>query len=243
MWSASQQNNWHGGQILIYSICDIGLKRATNEDCIYTSPKLIAVADGMGGHKAGEIASKMACDELKKHENIKLSIGAIRKVFDSVNTAIYNAQRNDEALANMGTTLTAMWIDKKHVWIGHVGDSRAYRLRKDTMERLTNDHSFVGNLLQYNIITEEQARVHHLRNQIDRAMGIDSSIICDVIKTDIQPGDVFLLCSDGLSSMVPLEDIKEVLIRNNDEPAIALKDLAIHNGGADNISAIVYKED
>lgn len=228
---------------MIYSICDIGLKRATNEDCIYTSPVLLAVADGMGGHNAGEIASSIACDEIKKQENVKHSITNIRKVFDKINTAIFEAQKDNESYAHMGTTLTAMWIDKKSVWIGHVGDSRVYRLRNNKISRLTNDHSYVGNLLRYNIITEEEARVHHLRNQIDRAMGVGPKVACDVFKVDKDKDDIFLICSDGLSSVVPLEEIKEILQSEAEDPAFALKELAIKHGGNDNISIIVYKED
>lgn len=228
---------------MIYSVCDIGLRRDSNEDNIYTSPRLIAVADGMGGHNAGEVASRLACDEIKKYENIRLSSTNIRHAFDDINIAIYHAQINNSSLSNMGTTLTAMWMTKKNAWIGHVGDSRVYRLRDGELQRLTNDHSFVGNLLRYNIITEEEARVHHMRNQIDRAMGLNSSISCDVFKTDKHLGDVYLLCSDGLSSMVSLEDMRSVLEGEQDDPAIALKDLALKAGGCDNISVIVYKED
>lgn len=227
---------------MIYSVCDKGIKRDINQDCIYTSEKLLVVADGLGGHNAGEVASNMACIEIQKYEDIKLNDASIRKAFDDINTKIYNAQLEDEKLHFMGTTLTAIWLKKREVWIGHIGDSRAYRLRDGEFQRLTQDHSYVGNLLSLNIITEEEARVHKYRNQIDRAIGIQKDIICDVIHTDIKKGDIFLLCSDGLTSMVPANEIRDVLMNNCDNPSQELVNLANHHGGLDNISAIVYKE-
>lgn len=226
---------------MIYSACNIGLKRTINQDSIYTSDKLIAVADGMGGHSAGEIASRMACEAIQRFENIRPNIKNIHNAFDSINDIIYQAQCASYELHTMGTTLTAMWIGKKTAWIGHVGDSRAYVLRHEQLTRLTHDHSYVGNLLSLGIITEEEARVHRFRNQIDRAIGIESSVISDVVKHDIRKNDIFMLCSDGLSSMVTADDICKILI-NSCDPANELVDMANANGGADNISAIVYKE-
>src|SRR3954447_5022066 len=217
-----------------------GQVREGNEDSYLVDRRLdlFAVADGMGGHRAGEIASATALDGLK------LAVTEGNPVADAVgraNTAVWDKAAADTELAGMGTTLTAAIFDAGTLTIAHVGDSRAYLLRGDQLERLTTDHSLVEELIRDGKLTEEQAAVHPQRSIITRALGVDSSVEVDVYSLVLESGDRVILCSDGLTSMVRPAGIAELLRAETDPTAAAnaLVDAANAAGGEDNITVVV----
>jgi len=219
---------------------DTGQVRDGNEDSYLVDRRLdlFAVADGMGGHRAGEIASATALDGLR------LAVDEGTPVADAVgraNTAVWDKAAGDTELAGMGTTLTAAIFDDGTLTIAHVGDSRAYLLRGDRLERLTTDHSLVEELIRDGRLTEEQAAVHPQRSIITRALGVDSSVEVDVYSLVLQGGDRVILCSDGLTSMVRPAAIGEILREHADPTAAAnaLVDAANAAGGEDNITVVV----
>jgi protein phosphatase len=219
---------------------DTGQVREGNEDSYLVDRRLelFAVADGMGGHRAGEIASATALEGLRE---------AVREgtpVADAVgraNTAVWDKAAADTELAGMGTTLTAAIVDGGTLTIAHVGDSRAYLLRGDRIERLTTDHSLVEELIRDGRLTEDQAAVHPQRSIITRALGVDSSVEVDVYSLVLEGGDRVILCSDGLTSMVRAAGIAEILRAEADPTAAAnaLVDAANAAGGDDNITVVV----
>ncbi len=219
---------------------DTGQVRDGNEDSYLVDRQLelFAVADGMGGHRAGEVASETAL------AGFRAAIAEGVEVADAVgraNTAVWDKAAGDTNLAGMGTTLTAARFDGATLTIGHVGDSRAYLLREDRIDRLTMDHSLVEELIREGKITEEQAAVHPQRSIITRALGVDSSVDVDVYSVVLQPDDRVILCSDGLTSMVRPAAIAEI-VRNESDPtaaANALVDAANTAGGDDNITVVV----
>ncbi len=219
---------------------DTGQVREGNEDSYLVDRRLdlFAVADGMGGHRAGEIASATALDGLR------LAVDEGTTVADAVgraNTAVWDKAAGDTELAGMGTTLTAAVFDDGTLTIAHVGDSRAYLLRGDRLERLTTDHSLVEELIRDGKLTEEQAAVHPQRSIITRALGVDSSVEVDVYSLVLQGGDRVILCSDGLTSMVRPAAIGTILREHPDPTAAAnaLVDAANAAGGEDNITVVV----
>jgi protein phosphatase len=219
---------------------DTGQVRDGNEDSYLVDRRLelFAVADGMGGHRAGEIASATALDGLK------LAVTEGTPVADAVgraNTAVWDKAAGDTELAGMGTTLTAAIFDEGTLTIAHVGDSRAYLLRGEQLERLTTDHSLVEELIRDGKLTEEQAAVHPQRSIITRALGVDSSVEVDVYSLVLEGGDRVILCSDGLTSMVRPAGIAEILRAEPDPTAAAnaLVDAANAAGGEDNITVVV----
>lgn len=219
---------------------DTGMVREGNEDSYLVDRQLdlFAVADGMGGHRAGEVASAVALGGLRA------AVGDGASVADAVgraNTAVWDRASDDTDLAGMGTTLTAATFDGTTLTIGHVGDSRAYLFRNGTLEQLTVDHSLVAELIRDGRISEEQAAVHPQRSIITRALGVDSSVEVDVYSLVLHPADRVMLCSDGLTSMVRTPRITEILAAE-DEPtgaANALVDAANAAGGEDNITVVV----
>jgi protein phosphatase len=219
---------------------DTGQVREGNEDSYLVDRRLdlFAVADGMGGHRAGEIASATALDGLRT------AVDEGTPVADAVgraNTAVWDKAAGDTDLAGMGTTLTAAIFDDGTLTIAHVGDSRAYLMRDDRLERLTTDHSLVEELIRDGKLTEEQAAVHPQRSIITRALGVDSSVDVDVYSLVLQGGDRVILCSDGLTSMVRTAGIAEIL-RAEPDPTVAanaLVDAANAAGGEDNITVVV----
>jgi protein phosphatase len=221
---------------------DTGQVRDGNEDSYLVDRRLelFAVADGMGGHRAGEIASATALDGLK------LAVTEGTPVADAVgraNTAVWDKAAGDTELAGMGTTLTAAIFDEGTLTIAHVGDSRAYLLRGEQLERLTTDHSLVEELIRDGKLTEEQAAVHPQRSIITRALGVDSSVEVDVYSLVLEGGDRVILCSDGLTSMVRPAGIAEILRAEPDPTAAAnaLVDAANAAGGEDNITAVALR--
>ncbi len=218
---------------------DAGCQRQRNEDNFWMSPdqRVFAVADGMGGHAAGEVASNVALDTIRA----SLQAGAsIDSAINLANTAVREHAASNPDLSGMGTTLTLLSIVGLPT-IGHVGDSRAYRLRAGTLDMLTDDHSLVAELMRAGRLTPEQAATHPRRSIITRALGADESINVDLVPVDIQEGDRLLLCSDGLPTMVSAEAIASVLGEPTDvtEVAQSLIHFANTAGGDDNITVIV----
>lgn len=224
---------------------DIGRIRRQNEDAAWFDEKraVYAVADGMGGHLAGEVASRMAIDAVRDmaEKNREASIEALKKMVDAAHEAIACHARENESCSGMGTTLTVLWRGGSYVYIAHVGDSRIYRFRDGRLERITQDHSLVEELVRQGIITPEQARVHPRRNIITRALGTDGEHQPDLLVTDIKKGDLFLLCTDGLNGMIQDAEIEKTLRENPLEGAAdRLIAQALDAGGRDNVTLVLY---
>lgn len=226
--------------MLVAARTDVGRVRDGNEDAYLVDPEtdLLAVADGMGGHQAGEVASATAVEALQAGVREGRSVG---DAVGEANAAVYARASADSELRGMGTTLTAAVLDDDTLLIGHVGDSRAYLLRDGELRQLTDDHSVVAELVAAGELTEAEAEVDPRRAMITRALGIDPTVTVDVLRVRVAFGDRILLCSDGLTTMVNDDAIAAVL---RDEPdcdraAAALVDAANAAGGADNITVIV----
>jgi serine/threonine protein phosphatase PrpC len=230
-------------KLLAGSATDVGRVREGNEDAVRVDLRLhlFAVADGMGGHRAGEVASATALEALRA----AVAAGRpISEAIESANAAVFAKAHDDENLRGMGTTLTAaVAIDGSSILIGHVGDSRAYRLHGDELEQITEDHSLVEELVREGRLTEEQAAVHPQRSIITRALGVDEDVQVDVYTLQLDPGDRVLICSDGLTTMVRAVDIARILRREHDPQRAAemLVDAANAAGGEDNVSAVVLE--
>ncbi|MGH2981042.1 MAG: Stp1/IreP family PP2C-type Ser/Thr phosphatase [Solirubrobacterales bacterium] len=223
---------------------DTGRQRRANEDAYYVRAPVFVVADGMGGAQAGEVASRIAAEAFDGElppgpEN------ALRSAFESANREIHEHAARDEARAGMGTTLTAAIVDAEHetVSIGHVGDSRAYRLRDSELERLTQDHSLVEELRRKGQLTDAQAEEHPQRSIITRALGPEAEVEPDVGTFQARAGDLYLICSDGLTTMIGEQRITEVLGHAEDLDAAVrtLVEEANRAGGRDNITAVVFR--
>lgn len=217
---------------------EIGLVRQVNEDSKLTEPPLFAVADGMGGHASGDVASALAVEVLKA-ELIKSD--SISDAVHNANRAIFQKAAVDPDLTGMGTTLTAMWADDTSAQIAHVGDSRAYLLRDGQLSRLTQDHTVVNRLVQQGRIMPEDADRHPQRSYLERALGVDPEVEVDVHVLDMSPGDRVLLCSDGLFGMVDDDLIQNVLEQESSPQRAAerLCEEAVHAGGNDNVTTVV----
>ena len=223
----------------------------TEDDCI----GIFALADGMGGHKKGEVASKIAVDSIIDFlkENILKSCGikmdylddVIKQGYNYANQKIFDKVSEDSSCEGMGTTLVVAVIYKDDMIMANVGDSRGYLLHNDEFRRITRDHSVVEELVNANLITEEEARVHPRRNQITRAMGAEEIIIVDIFREKIEKGDMILLATDGLTGCVGDEDIKNIIKQDKDIKEICedLINQANDNSGKDNISVILSKID
>lgn len=224
---------------------DTGMVRQQNEDSFLAEETLFVVADGMGGHNAGEVASALAVTTLKAGARSGIDSDEVfRELVQQANTAIYTASLDDSTQSGMGTTLTAMSIvagEEPRVLITNVGDSRAYLWRNKALTRLTVDHSYVQELVNEGIITPEEARVHPRRNIVTRALGIDRQVAVDVFSYLVRTGDRIVLCSDGLVDEVSDADIAVVLSQHTDpqETAEALVMVANANGGRDNTTVVV----
>ena len=223
----------------------------TEDDCI----GIFALADGMGGHKKGEVASKIAVDSIIDFlkENILKSCGikmdylddVIKQGYNYANQKIFDKVSEDSSCEGMGTTLVVAVIYKDDMIMANVGDSRGYLLHNDEFRRITRDHSVVEELVNANLITEEEARVHPRRNQITRAIGAEEIIIVDIFREKVEKGDMILLATDGLTGCVGDEDIKNIIKQDKDIKEICedLINQANDNSGKDNISVILSKID
>lgn len=248
-----------GDTMIIGAVSDIGLRRDNNQDCMFTSSEdkmpLFIVADGMGGHQAGDIASTMAVNGiidyfnekqefLNSEDNIKQ---IIKEAISNVNEMIYKKSLEIPEFAGMGTTVTLAYIYNSNIYIGHVGDSRAYIIRNKTITQLTEDHSLMNELIKCGTITPDEALTHPQRNMITRAAGTSYSIKMDYFTVNYEYDDVLILCSDGLTNMVDESLILEEILNSKDNDMNrALSNLvnkAKENGGKDNITVIGIKFD
>jgi serine/threonine protein phosphatase PrpC len=224
---------------------DTGRQRSENEDSVFVRAPIFVVADGMGGAQAGEVASKAAADAFDRDLPATPPEHFLRETIEAANRRIHDLARADVSRAGMGTTITAAIVDagKEEVAIGHVGDSRAYRLRRGKLERLTRDHSLVEEMRRKGQITDAQAEEHPQRSIITRALGPEPQVEVDVQTVAAAPGDVFLLCSDGLTTMVDEERIAAVLSATPSmrEAVRTLIDEANAAGGRDNITALAFR--
>src|SRR3954469_2390674 len=226
------------------SLSDVGRQRQGNEDSFLQQEHLFAVADGMGGARAGEVASKMAVDKLGESGPFDGSPEKhLAEVTREANREIYRMAQSDSALAGMGTTLTAALVTGREVVIGHVGDSRVYRFRDGELERLTQDHSLVEEFVRQGKLTPEEAENHPQRSIITRALGPEPEVEVETYTHAGRAGDVYLLCSDGLTGMVPEPRIAEILAESGtlDEAVHRLIEEANENGGKDNITAVLFR--
>ena len=224
---------------------DVGMVRQQNEDSFLAEETLFVVADGMGGHNAGEVASALAVTTLKAGARLGIDDAEVfRELVQQANSAIYTASLDDSTQSGMGTTVTALSIvegEEPRVLVANVGDSRAYLWRSGALSRLSVDHSYVQELVNEGIITPEAARVHPRRNIVTRALGIDRSVNVDVFTHFVRTGDRIVLCSDGLVDEVADTEIAKVLGQHSDpqETAEALVMVANTNGGRDNTTVVV----
>jgi PPM family protein phosphatase len=223
---------------------DTGRKRRHNEDSYVLEPPLFAVADGMGGAQAGEIASRLAADTVRGESGDGDMLERVTSLVQAANRRVYERSRDDTAVSGMGTTMTLALLDDGIVTIGHVGDSRAYLIRDGELRQLTNDHSLVAELQRSGKLTAEEAEHHPQRSVITRALGTDPDVDVDTYTVEPQPGDVFLLCSDGLTSMVGDAAILDIVERHRDDldaAAGALIASANQGGGEDNITVVCFE--
>jgi serine/threonine protein phosphatase PrpC len=232
-----------------------GRVRAENEDCVVTRSELglAVLADGMGGHQAGEVASRMAVDLIAAYL-AQAGLATAQKTADrstdiadairKANAAIYEAAQTRPDYKGMGSTVVVVVFSGDKLCIGHVGDSRLYRLRAGTIEQLTKDHSVVQELVNRGLFTPEEARQSLAKNLVTRALGVDPTIEAETAAASVQPDDLYLLCSDGLTDVVTDEQITEILRRDGndlDTAARLLIDRANEQGGPDNISVILVR--
>jgi protein phosphatase len=224
---------------------DPGRKRRQNEDAFVARPPLFAIADGMGGARAGEIASALAAGALNESETRSGGEDRVVALVQEANRRVHERASNDPATSGMGTTMTVALVEPSgEITFGHGGDSRAYVLRGDTLEQLTDDHSLVAELVRRGELSASDAEVHPQRSVITRALGTDPDVDVDTFTIHPEAGDIYLLCSDGLSDMVAGEGIEEVLLANRgdlDGTARALVRAANRGGGDDNITAVLFE--
>lgn len=231
---------------------DIGKVRPINEDAFYLphgGERFCAVADGMGGHNAGEVASAMAVQIFSEALRMEAVPDgrAMGRAVERANALVYERSMQADQFSGMGTTFTALSFVAERAHIAHVGDSRAYLLRNGTIMRLTVDHTLVEEMVMKGLITPREAKYHPKRNYITRALGTAEEVEVDLIQIELKAGDVFFLCSDGLSNHVEEKHILEISQRSASwqEKADAAVDAALEAGGSDNITALfaVYEEE
>lgn len=241
--------------MIISTLTDRGLVRKHNEDYYYAGDSwdvpLFIVADGMGGHKAGDVASKMAVDIIKdviltNKSNLNsedMVISTIKGAIKKANEEIYLKSLSRKECAGMGTTVTLAYILERNIYIGHVGDSRAYLIETDKINQLTEDHSLINELVKNGSITLEEGKDHPQKNIITRAVGTSKLIYSDTYKIGYKSGDILLLCSDGLSNMVEDKEIFEIIkdAKNVKDACEGLIVKAKENGGLDNVTVIMIK--
>jgi PPM family protein phosphatase len=226
------------------SATDVGRQRTTNEDSHFRSSPVFAVADGMGGAQAGEVASQRAVEQFKaERDSSKSPEEQLEWVAQTANAEIHRMANEDESRAGMGTTFTAVMVTGKELAVGHVGDSRLYRLRDDKLERLTHDHSLVEEFVRQGKLTQEEAEVHPQRSIITRALGPEAEVEVETFTYPGQADDVYLLCSDGLTGMISEEAVAEILRnrRSLDDAADQLIAAANEGGGKDNITVVLFR--
>jgi serine/threonine protein phosphatase PrpC len=226
---------------------DVGLVREGNEDSLLIEEPLFVVADGMGGHLAGDVASSTAVGVIadRWHETNMSDEDGLRAVVREANAAIWEKSQADPSLRGMGTTCTLVRVDDSQARLAHVGDSRAYLFRDGELSQLTEDHTMVGRMVREGRLSIEEAEHHPQRNIITRALGVDTEVDVDTFSFDLVAGDRILICSDGLTSMVSSQPISEILANepNPQRAAEKLVQLAIDNGGEDNVTVVLLDID
>ncbi len=228
----------------VAAVTDPGRRRRRNEDSYVIEPPLFAIADGMGGAQAGEVASRLATVALKESGTEASGEERIFDLIQEANRRVYDRSSTDPNTSGMGTTITVALVENERVAFGHVGDSRAYLIREATMEQLTEDHSLVNELLKTGRLSREEAESHPQRSVITRALGTDPDVDVDTFTIAAREGDLFLLCSDGLTDMVSEDSILSVVERNRDDIDDALRALvraANKAGGEDNITVVAFE--
>jgi protein phosphatase len=224
---------------------DTGRRRRRNEDALVCEPPLFAVADGMGGAQAGEVASQLAAESVREQGQDGLAAPEqVTELIRAANRRVYAYSSENPAARGMGTTITVAMVEDNTVVIGHVGDSRAYLLRDDKLTQLTQDHSLVAELIRSGRLSPEEAETHPQRSVITRALGTDPEVEIDLFSLSAKNDDVFLLCSDGLTSMVADEEIERFLVDSRDDLDVATRELieaANQAGGEDNISVVLFE--
>ena len=250
-------------KITYKAVSDVGRKRKGNEDSLFVNPEqhLFVVADGMGGHAAGEIASKVAVDSINEFvcltggdeeitwpfgldETISYDGNRLKTAVRFANKKVLEATKEKSEYEGMATTVCAVLVDDQVANLAHVGDSRVYLFREGELSQLTSDHSWVNEQIQSGVISAEQARTHPLRNVVTRALGGKADLQVDMQTHDFETGDVLLLCSDGLTTMIPDDDIARLMREGaGDIEATAqeLVDAANAKGGEDNITVVLLQ--
>ncbi len=235
-------NSWY--------LTDKGLRRDSNQDSCLVNKDigLFIVADGMGGHSGGEVASSMAVEIV---EEVVLRPGAIKKsprelmlqCYEEASSRIFDKAANERPeLAGMGTTMVASYLRGKHLYVGNVGDSRCYLFKKPDMWQITEDHSLINEQLRAGVMSEEQVHQFVGRNVITRSVGYEREVYPDIIEREVSDGEIFLMCSDGLSGLVSDEKICEILNQNTPDKAVkACVEQALANGGDDNVTVLLLQ--
>ncbi|MBQ0028478.1 MAG: Stp1/IreP family PP2C-type Ser/Thr phosphatase [Lachnospiraceae bacterium] len=234
-----------------FSITDIGRKRKLNQDYVYTSetpvgalPNLFVVADGMGGHKAGDYASRCTIETMVEYAENADDTGIVAVLEQAIlkaNEVVIEKAESDEALNGMGTTVVAACIDGDEMCVANVGDSRLYVVSNREITQITRDHSLVEEMVRMGGLKREQARTHPDKNIITRAIGAQQNLEIDFFKVKLDPDDLVLMCSDGLTNMLEDEEIRMILQGQRDlvEKAECLVNAANNNGGKDNITVVL----
>jgi PPM family protein phosphatase len=236
---------------------DVGMRREHNEDwfLVNESLGLYVVCDGMGGHAGGETASRVACEAIEREMKDSHGVvgddsadrerlaGMLRQAVQGACAAVYQTSLTDPELQGMGTTLVALLVDGDGGVVAHVGDSRVYHVRKGDVTQLTEDHSLVNEQVRAGLMSPEEARYSRLKNIITRSVGFEEEVAVDLAPVQTEPGDVFVLCSDGLSNLVDGDEIGGVVLHSESPEATCaeLVDLANDRGGDDNITVVVVE--
>lgn len=236
-----------------FSVTDIGLKRAINQDYVFCEenaigslPNLFIVADGMGGHNAGDMASRICvktlCDSIRNSE-LRTPVSILGEAVNAANNAIQKAAENNPDYEGMGTTLVAAVIIENNLYVVNVGDSRLYRLR-DSLNQITEDHSLVEEMVKSGELAKENVRSHPNKNIITRALGIGDKVKPDYFEVNLEPGDIVLMCSDGLTNMLEDTEIEYIIKSERDDLEKAgtnLLNRANDSGGKDNITVLLVR--
>ena len=226
-------------------VSDTGRRRRRNEDAFVCAPPLFAVADGMGGAQAGEVASGLAAAVLEEGAGDERGEDRVASLIQEANRRVFQRSNEDAATSGMGTTMTVALVDSSGgtIAFGHVGDSRAYRVRDGLLEQLTDDHSLVGELVRSGKLSPEEAETHPQRSVITRALGTEPDVDVDTFTVEARPDDLYLLCSDGLTDMVSADEIFSILDGSDDLEVAgrALIEAANAGGGEDNITVVLFQ--
>lgn len=250
-------------KIVYQAVSDVGRKRKGNEDSLFVNPEhnLFVVADGMGGHAAGEVASKVAVESINEFvcltsgdeeitwpfgldQNMSYDGNRLKTAVRYANRKVLEAMKERSEYEGMATTVAAVLVDGEDANLAHVGDSRVYLFRNGALEQLTSDHSWVNEQLQSGVISADQARSHPLRNVVTRALGGKPDLLVDMQLHKMKQGDVLLLCSDGLTTMVPDDEIARVLGEADGDLPTGAKGLVAEanaRGGEDNITVVLIQ--